>query len=62
MRVSRRFGDKPTLGLGSVVQVVIVIGGVVAMGLLVAAHPVIGATLIVGVVLLALLFGRAPRG
>jgi len=56
MRVSRR---KPTIGFASVVQVAIVIGGVVAVGLLVAAHPAIGVALIVGVVVLVLLFGRA---
>ena len=57
MRLSRR---KPTIGFGSVVQIAIVIGGIVAVGLLVAAHPLIGLALIVGVVVLVLLFGRAP--
>ena len=59
MRVHRRLGDRPTIGFGSVVQVAIVIAGVVAVGLLVAAHPAIGIALIVGVVVLVLLFGRA---
>ena len=35
MRLSRR---KPTIGFGSVVQLAIVIGGIVAVGLLVAAE------------------------
>jgi len=42
------------------IQISIVIGGVVAVGLLVAAHPAIGIALIAGVILLVLLFGRAP--
>ena len=57
MRASRR---KPGIGFGSIVQIAIVIGGVVAVGLLVAAHPAIGIALIVGVLVLALLCGRAP--
>ena len=57
MRVSRRIGDKPTIVLGSLVQ--IAIAGVVTVGLLVAARPAIGIALIVGVVVLVLLFGRA---
>jgi hypothetical protein len=57
MRASPR---KPTIGFGSAVQIAIVIGGVVAVGLLVAAHPAIGIALIVGVIVLVLLFGRAP--
>ena len=52
-------GNHP-IGFSPIVPIVIVVGGVVAMGLLVAAHPVTGAVLIVGVVVLALLFGRAP--
>ena len=51
---------KPAIGFASVAQVAIVVGGVVAVGLLVAAHPAIGIALIVGVVVLALLFGRSP--
>jgi len=60
MRVHRGLGEKPVIGFGSIIQVAIVIGGVVAVGLLVAAHPVVGIALIAGVVVLALLFGRAP--
>ncbi len=52
-------GNHP-IGFRSIVPIAIVIGGVVAVGLLVAAHPVTGAVLIVGVVVMALLFGRAP--
>ena len=58
MRTSRH---KPTIGFGSVAQIAIVVGGVVAVGLLVAAHPAIGIALVVGVLVLALLFGRAPH-
>jgi hypothetical protein len=58
MRVHRGLGEKPVVGFGSVLQVAIVIGGVVAVGLLVAAHPVTGAVLVVAVSVLALLFGR----
>jgi len=57
MRTSRR---KPAIGFARLTQVAIVIGGVIAVGLLVAAHPAIGIALIVGVVVLVLLFGRVP--
>ena len=51
---------KPGIGFESIIQIAIVIGGVVAVGLLVAAHPAIGIALVVGVLVLALRFGRAP--
>jgi hypothetical protein len=60
VHVHRRAGDQPTHGGRSIIQLAIVVGGVIAVGLLVAAHPVIGVALIVGVILLVLLFGRPP--
>ena len=57
MSISR---PQPTIRFGSIIQIAVVIGGLVAVGLLVVAHPLIGAALIVGVVVLVLLFGRAP--
>ena len=44
----------------SLVPIAILTGGVVAMGLLVAAHPMTGAVLIAAVTVLALLLVRAP--
>ena len=58
MRVHRRLGDKPTIGLGSVVKVAIVIAGVAAVALLVVAHPLTGLILVVSVALLAVVFER----
>ena len=44
----------------TVLQLAVAVGAIVAVGLLVAAHPVTGLVLIVSVAVLALLFGRAP--
>ena len=60
MRASRHIDHKPAVRFSTIVQVAIVIAGVVAVGLLVAAHPTIGIALIVGVLLLVLAFGRSP--
>ena len=58
MRVYRRLGDKTAVGFSPIIPIAIVIAGVVAVGLLVAAHPVVGIALLVGVVILVLLFAR----
>jgi hypothetical protein len=44
LRVDRRSCDKTAVSFGAVIQIVIVLGGAVALGLLVAAHPVLGAS------------------
>ena len=59
MRVYRRIGDPTAVGFSPIIPIAIVIAGVVAVGLLVAAHPLVGIALIVGVVVLVVLFGRA---
>ena len=58
MRVYRRLGDKTAIGFSPIIPIAIVIAGVVAIDLLVAAHPTIGIALLVGVVVLVLLFAR----
>jgi hypothetical protein len=55
-RPTTRVGAKTTLSVQSVIQLAIVLGGVVAVGL---PHPVTGLALVISVGLLAvLLFGR----
>lgn len=58
MRVDRRLGNKTAVGFSPIIPVAIVIAGVVAIGLLVAAHPAVGIALLVGGVVLVLLFAR----
>jgi hypothetical protein len=58
-RPATREGDETTIGLRSIIYAAIVLGGVIAIGTLIASHPVTGAGLAVGVAALVLVLGLA---